>query len=51
MVTPAGKRKAVAHLVDAYGMSERRACKAIGCCRITVRYKATGRTMAAFANA
>ena len=34
MVTPAGKRKAVAHLVDAHGMSERRACKAIGCCRM-----------------
>jgi transposase InsO family protein len=29
VVTPAGKRKAVAHLVDAHGMSERRACKAI----------------------
>lgn len=41
MVTPAKTRKAVAHLVDAYGMSERRACKAIGCCRMTVRYKAT----------
>ena len=41
MVTPAGRRKAVAHLVGAYGMSERRACKAIGCCRMTVRYKAT----------
>jgi putative transposase len=40
-VTPAGKRKAVAHLVDVYGMSERRACKAIGGCRMTVRYKAT----------
>ena len=26
MVTPAAKRKAVAHLVDAHGMSERRAC-------------------------
>ena len=39
MVTPAGKRKAVAHLVDAYGMSERRACKAIGCCRMTMRYQ------------
>jgi hypothetical protein len=26
MVTPAGKRKAVAHLVEAHGMSERRAC-------------------------
>src|SRR6202521_473782 len=41
MVTPAGKRKAVAHLVEAHGMSERRACKAIGCCRMTIRYKTT----------
>lgn len=41
MVTPATERKAVAHLVDAYGMSERRACKAIGCCRMTMRYKTT----------
>jgi putative transposase len=41
VVTPAGKRKAVAHLVDAHGMSERRACKAIGCCRMTMRYRAT----------
>ncbi|WGR93648.1 IS3 family transposase [Bradyrhizobium sp. ISRA443] len=39
MVTPAGKRRAVAHLMDAHGMSERRACKAIGCCRMTMRYK------------
>jgi putative transposase len=39
VLTPAGKRKAVAHLVDP--MSEQRACKAIGCCRMTVRYKAT----------
>lgn len=39
MVTPAGKRKAVAHLVGVHGMSERRACKAIGCCRMTVRYQ------------
>ena len=38
MVTPATERKAVAHLVDAYRMSERRACKAIGCCRMTMRY-------------
>jgi hypothetical protein len=37
---PAAKRKAVAHLVDVYGMSERRACKAVGCCRKTMRYKA-----------
>ena len=41
MVTPAGKRKAVARLVDAYGMSERRACKTIGCCRMTIRYQTT----------
>jgi putative transposase len=41
MVTPAGKRKAVAHLRDTFGMSERRACKAIGCCRMTMRYQTT----------
>ncbi|WP_316203118.1 IS3 family transposase [Bradyrhizobium sp. SZCCHNRI30512] len=39
VVTPAAKRKAVAHLVDVHGMSERRACKAIGFCRMTVRYQ------------
>ncbi|PYF01808.1 helix-turn-helix protein [Rhodopseudomonas faecalis] len=38
-MTPAAKRKAVAHLVGIHGMSERRACKAIGCCRMTVRYQ------------
>ncbi len=43
MVTPAAKRRAVARLKDAFGMSERRACKAIGCCRMTVRYE-TSRT-------
>jgi putative transposase len=41
MVTPAAERKAVAHLVETYGMSERRACKAIGCCRMTIRYAST----------
>ena len=41
MVTPAGKRKAVVHLREAFGMSERRACKAIGCCRMTMRYRTT----------
>ena len=39
MVTPAAERKAVAHLVEHHAMSERRACKAIGCCRMTVRYQ------------
>jgi putative transposase len=41
VVTPARKRKVVAHLVNAHGMSERRACKAIGCCRMTMRYQTT----------
>ena len=39
MVTPAGKREAVAHLKGAHGMSERRACRAIGCERMTVLYR------------
>ena len=41
MVTPAAERRAVAHLVWHHGMSERRACKATGFCRMTVRYQAT----------
>lgn len=39
MVTPAVKREAVAHLVEAHEMSERRACRLIGCERMTVRYR------------
>ncbi len=39
MVTPAAKRRAVAHLVNYHRMSERRACKAIGFCRMTIRYE------------
>ena len=39
MVTPATRRKAVAHLMDYHQMSERRACKAIGYCRMTIRYE------------
>jgi len=38
MVTPAAKREAVAHLAQAHEMSERRACRVIGCQRMTVRY-------------
>jgi len=38
MVTPAAKREAVAHLCSAFDMSERRACRVIGCVRMTVRY-------------
>ena len=40
MVTPAARRDAVAHRRTAFEMSERRACKILGCCRVTVRYKA-----------
>jgi len=39
MVTPAVKREAVAHLRRAHEMSERRACRVIGCVRMTVRYQ------------
>ena len=41
MVTPAAERQAVGHLVEHHGMSERRACKTIGCCRMSVRYSST----------
>lgn len=39
-MTPAAERKAVAHLMGKHGMSERRACKATGFCRMTMRYQA-----------
>jgi putative transposase len=39
MVTPAAKREAVAHLRSAFDMSERRACRIIGCVRMTMRYR------------
>lgn len=39
MVAPAVKREAVAHLKSGYEMSERRACKVIGCDRMSVRYR------------
>jgi putative transposase len=38
MVTPAAKREAVAHLRTVFDMSERRACRIIGCVRMSVRY-------------
>ena len=38
MVTPAAERDAVAHLRTKFEMSERRACKTLGCSRMTVRY-------------
>jgi hypothetical protein len=31
MVTPAAKREPVAHLRSAFGMTERRACRVMGC--------------------
>jgi putative transposase len=39
MVTPAEKREAVAHLQVGHEMSERRACRVIGCVRMTIRYR------------
>jgi putative transposase len=39
VVTPAAKRQTVAHLVEGHGMSERQACRVIGCCRMTMRYE------------
>jgi putative transposase len=39
MVTPAAKREAVAHVCSAFEMSERRACRIIGCVRMTVRHR------------
>jgi putative transposase len=39
MVTPAAKREAVAHLRSAFDLSERRACRVIGCVRMTARYR------------
>ena len=32
----------MAHLVEAYQVSQRRACKVIDCCRMTVRYRSVG---------
>ncbi len=39
MVTPAARREAVAHLCDTHGVSQRRACSAIGADRTSVRYR------------
>lgn len=39
MVTPAARRTAVAHLAEAYEMSERRACRVIAADRSSVRYR------------
>ena len=43
MVTPAAKREAVAHLVGAYEMSERRACRLIKTDRKTFAIAPIGR--------
>jgi putative transposase len=39
VVTPAVRRSAIAHLRETYEVSERRACRAIGADRSTVRYR------------
>ena len=41
MVTPVARRDAVAHLVEAHEMSERRACRVIGVDRSSARYRST----------
>jgi putative transposase len=41
MVTPAGKREAVAHLRTSFEVSERRACAALGVDRASVRYRSS----------
>jgi putative transposase len=38
MVTPASRRLAVGHLQDGFGVSQRRACHALGAARSSVRY-------------
>ncbi len=39
VAAPAAKRQAVAHLVASHKISERRACRVIDCCRMTMRYE------------
>jgi len=39
MVTPAAKRGAVAHAIATFGVSQRRACRAIGAERSSMRYR------------
>ena len=41
MVTPAAKREAVAHACLVHGVSQRRACEALGVDRSSVRYRST----------
>jgi putative transposase len=39
MVTPAARRQAAAHLCSVHGVSQRRACRAIGVERTSIRYR------------
>ena len=39
MVTPAARRSVVAHLEEAHGVSQRRACAATGFDRSSIRYR------------
>ena len=43
VVTPAAKPQAIAHLVAHRAMSERRTCRVIGCCRMTMRKEVSAR--------
>jgi putative transposase len=42
-VRPAARRAAVGLLREKFGVSERRACRVVGICRSSVRYRPTGR--------
>ena len=44
MVGPSLKRRAVDHLISAYGLSERKACRLLGLPRSTHRYRPRGRS-------
>jgi len=46
MVRPVARREAAAHLSQTYAVSQRRACRAIGTDRSSVRYHCGGRMMA-----
>ena len=39
MVSPAARREGAGHLVDAHGVSQRRACRVVGVCLATFRYR------------
>ena len=49
MVTPVEKRKAVGHLCEEHGVSQRRACNVLEVDRSSVRYRSCGQMMLIYA--